>query len=83
VISSAGLENHQKPDVTQIKHWLRAVSNLRPLTLNLQQKTMSKKYKKHRQIAPAWVDNLITWLEFIGIIAAILAAIYGIVELFS
>lgn len=44
---------------------------------------MSKKYKKHRQIAPAWVDNLITWLEFIGIIAAILAAIYGIVELFS
>jgi len=44
---------------------------------------MSKKYKKHRQITPAWVDTLIIWLEFIGIIATILAAIYGIVELFS
>jgi hypothetical protein len=44
---------------------------------------MSKKYKKQRPITPPWVDTLIIWLEFIGIIATILAAIYGIAGLFS
>lgn len=44
---------------------------------------MSKKYKKHRPVTPPWVDAVITWLELIGILATILAAVYGIVEFFS
>jgi hypothetical protein len=39
---------------------------------------MSKKYKKQRPITPGWVDTLIVWLEIIGFIATILAAIYAI-----
>lgn len=39
---------------------------------------MTKKYRKQRPFTPGWVDTLITWLEFIGIIASILAAIYGL-----
>ena len=40
---------------------------------------MTKKYKKYRSQTPAWLDTLIQWLEFIGLIATILAAIYSLV----
>jgi hypothetical protein len=40
---------------------------------------MTKKYKKQRSVTPGWVDTLITWLEFIGLIGAILAGIYGLI----
>jgi hypothetical protein len=40
---------------------------------------MPPKRQKHRQVTPAWVDTLITWLEFIGLIAVILGGLYGLV----
>jgi hypothetical protein len=40
---------------------------------------MMKKHKKQRPITPGWVDVLITWLEFVGILGTILAGIYGLV----
>lgn len=35
--------------------------------------------KRYRSRAPAWVDALIAWLEFIGLIAGILYGIYILV----
>jgi len=40
---------------------------------------MSKKYKKQRSSVPGWVDTLITWLEFIGLIGTVLAGLYALV----
>jgi hypothetical protein len=40
---------------------------------------MTKKYKKYRSPIPAWVDTLIIWLEFLGVIATIGAAVYALV----
>lgn len=42
---------------------------------------MTKKYKKPRPATPGWVDSLIVVLEFIGVIATILAGIYALVTL--
>ncbi|GAB4403648.1 MAG: hypothetical protein OHK003_31540 [Anaerolineales bacterium] len=40
---------------------------------------MTKKYRKQRPITPGWVDSLITFLEIVGFVGTILAAIYGLV----
>jgi hypothetical protein len=40
---------------------------------------MTKKYKKQRPVTPGWVDTLIIWLEFIGIIGTIVGGIYSLV----
>lgn len=40
---------------------------------------MTKKYKKQRPLTPAWLDTLILWLEFIGLIGVILAGVYSLV----
>jgi hypothetical protein len=42
---------------------------------------MPPKRNRNRQVTPAWLDTLITWLEFLGIIATILAGIYALVTL--
>lgn len=34
--------------------------------------------KRNRPRTPAWVDTLIAWLEFIGVIAGILYGIYSL-----
>jgi hypothetical protein len=39
-----------------------------------------KRNREHR-VTPAWVDTLITWLEFIGIIGIIVSGIYALVTL--
>jgi len=44
---------------------------------------MTKKYRKQRPNTPAWLDTLIVWLEFIGMIGTILAGIYALVTMFS
>ena len=40
---------------------------------------MPPKRNRNLQVTPAWVDTLITWLEFIGMIGIVLVGIYALV----
>jgi hypothetical protein len=40
---------------------------------------MPPKRNRNLQVTPAWVDTLITWLEFIGLIGIVLSGIYALV----
>lgn len=40
---------------------------------------MPPKCSRNRQFTPVWLDTLIIWLEFLGIIATVLAGIYTLV----
>ena len=40
---------------------------------------MPPKRNLNLQVTPAWVDTLITWLEFIGLIGIVLSGIYALV----
>jgi|DewCreStandDraft_4_1066084.scaffolds.fasta_scaffold541828_2 hypothetical protein len=42
---------------------------------------MKKKYRKQRQLTPAWLDTLIGWLEVLAVIGGIAGAIYAVVSL--
>jgi hypothetical protein len=44
---------------------------------------MRKKYRKERQLTPAWLDTLIGWLEVLAAIGAVVGAIYALVSLFK
>ena len=44
---------------------------------------MTKKYRKQRQLTPAWLDTLIGWLEVLAAIGTIAGAIYALVSLFQ
>jgi hypothetical protein len=44
---------------------------------------MTKKYRKERQLTPAWLDTLIGWLEVLAAIGAVVGAIYALVSLFN
>jgi hypothetical protein len=44
---------------------------------------MTKKYRKERQLTPAWLDTLIGWLEVLAAIGAVVGAIYALVSLFK
>jgi hypothetical protein len=45
--------------------------------------TMTKKYRKERQLTPAWLDTLIGWLEVLAAIGTVVGAIYALVSLFE
>jgi hypothetical protein len=42
---------------------------------------MHSKRSRNHQRTPAWLDTLILWLEFIGLIGTVLAGIYALVTL--
>jgi hypothetical protein len=42
---------------------------------------MPPKRNREQRVTPPWVDTLITWLEFIGVIGVILSGIYALVTL--
>jgi hypothetical protein len=44
---------------------------------------MPPKRNRDRSHTPAWLDTLITWLEFIGLIGGILAGVYALITLFA
>jgi hypothetical protein len=44
---------------------------------------MTKKYRKERQLTPAWLDTLIGWLEVLAAIGTLVGAIYALVSLFK
>jgi hypothetical protein len=39
---------------------------------------MPPKRDRNRQVTPPWLDTLIAWLEFIGLVGAILAGFYAL-----
>lgn len=43
---------------------------------------MPPKRNRNRQVTPPWVDTLIAWLEFAGLIAVFLSGLYALVTLF-
>jgi hypothetical protein len=45
--------------------------------------TMTKKYRKQRQLTPAWLDTLIGGLEVLAAIGGIFGAIYALISLFE
>lgn len=42
---------------------------------------MKKRYRKQRQLTPAWLDTLIGWLEILAMLGGIASAIYAVVSL--
>jgi preprotein translocase subunit YajC len=44
---------------------------------------MTKKYRKQRQLTPAWLDMLIGGLEVLAAIGGIFGAIYALISLFE
>jgi hypothetical protein len=44
---------------------------------------MPAKRNRNHTHTPAWLDTLITWLEFIGLIGAILAGGYALLTMFG
>jgi hypothetical protein len=57
----------------------RQEKNVNTPLLKGDKSNMTPKRNRNRQTTPVWVDTLITWLEFLGIIATILAGLYALV----
>jgi hypothetical protein len=41
---------------------------------------MKRRYRKERSHTPAWLDTLIVWFEFIGLIGTVLGGAYALVS---